>query len=87
MASNCEIEEVILGGGGAYNPVLKNYLRQYLSTDIAIKTHEDYGISNNFKEVMAFALLGYCTYYKIPNNVPSCTGANKPTVLGQIAYY
>ena len=83
---NVLIEEVILGGGGAYNPVLKNYLQKYLN-NIPVKTHEDYGISNNFKEVMAFALLGYCTYYKIPNNVPNCTGAEKPVVMGQISPY
>ena len=84
---NTTINEVILGGGGAYNPVLKTYLKRYLPKEISLKTHEDYGISNNFKEVMAFALLGYCTYYKIPNNVPSCTGAEKPVVMGQISYY
>ena len=62
------------------------YLKKYLPKDIEIKTHEDYGISNNYKEVMAFALLGYCTFYKIPNNVPECTGASKKVVLGQISY-
>lgn len=83
---NSSINEVILGGGGAYNPVLKQYLEHYLPKEITLKTHEDYGISNNFKEVMAFALLGYCTFYKIPNNVPSCTGAEKKVVMGQISY-
>ena len=82
---NVELNEIILGGGGAYNPTLKKYLGQYLHKS-PVKTHEDYGISNNFKEVMAFALLGYCTYYKIPNNVPSCTGAAKEVVMGQICY-
>ena len=83
---NATIDEVILGGGGAYNPALKKYLKHYLGEKVDIKTHEDYGISNNFKEVMAFALLGYCTYYKIPNNLPSCTGAQKEVVMGQISY-
>ena len=75
---------MILGGGGAYNPMIKKHLTEYLPAQIALKTHEDFGISNNFKEVMAFALLGYCTYYKIPNNIPSCTGAKGKTVLGKI---
>ena len=83
---NTKIDEVILGGGGAYNPVLIKYLSKYLN-NIPVKTHEDYGISNNFKEVMAFALLGYCTYYNIPNNVPACTGAKRPVVMGQISPY
>lgn len=81
---NVDLDEVILGGGGAYNPAIKKYLRIYLPKHIQIKSHEDYGISNNFKEVMAFAVLGYCTYYGIPNNLPSCTGADKRTILGKI---
>ena len=81
-----DIEEVVVGGGGAYNPTMMKFLRTYLPDDIKLKTHEDYNISNNFKEVMAFALLGYCAYYNIPNNVPSCTGADKSVVLGKFSY-
>ena len=77
-------ERVILGGGGAYNPFIIQKLREYIPNNIKLNTHEDFGISNNFKEVMAFALLGYCSYYKIPNNVPSCTGASELAVLGKI---
>lgn len=80
------IKEVIIGGGGAYNQFLIKLIRRYLPKHIELKTHEDYGISNNFKEVMAFALLGYCSYYKIPDNVPSCTGAYSSVVLGKISY-
>ena len=77
-------EKVIIGGGGAYNKTMMKLLRSYLPDNIELKTHEDYNISNNYKEAMAFALLGYCTYYGIPNNVPSCTGASKAVVLGKI---
>jgi len=80
-----DIEEVVIGGGGAYNKSLMSFLRSYLPKSIELKTHEDYGISNNYKEVMAFALLGYCCYYGIPNNLPECTGASKRTVLGKMA--
>lgn len=78
------IDEIVIGGGGAYNQTLMKFLRTYLPREIELKTHEDFGISNNFKEVMAFAILGYCTYYGIPNNLPSCTGAKSRTVLGKI---
>ena len=61
------------------------FLRRYLPEHVKLKTHEDYGISNNFKEVMAFAILGYCTFYGIPNNLPLCTGAKKRVVMGKIA--
>lgn len=83
--NNVDINEVVVGGGGAYNPTLMKYLRHYLPKHIDLKTHEAYGISNNFKEVMAFALLGYCAYYNIPNNLPECTGARRRTILGKSA--
>ncbi len=80
------VDTAIIGGGGAYNRTMMKFLRSYLPQRIELKTHEDYGISNNFKEVMAFALLGYCNFYNIPNNLPSCTGAEKRVVLGKITY-
>lgn len=82
---NMSVDEVIIGGGGAYNPELMRLIRKYLPREVELKTHEDYKISNNFKEVMAFALLGYCKYYGIPSNLPSCTGAKKRVVLGKIS--
>lgn len=83
---NLSINEVVVCGGGAYNKTLMDMLRLYLPKHIELTTCEDYGISNNFKEVMAFALLGYCTYYGIPNNLPCCTGANKRVVMGKLTY-
>lgn len=83
---NVGIHEAVICGGGAYNKTLMKYLRAYLPSYIDLKTCEDYGISNNFKEVMAFALLGYCTYYGIPNNLPCCTGAKKRVVMGKLTY-
>lgn len=83
---NVSINEAVICGGGAYNKTLMRMLRTYLPKHIDLKTCEEYGISNNFKEVMAFALLGYCTYYGIPNNLPCCTGANKRIVMGKLTY-
>lgn len=83
---NVGIHEAVICGGGAYNKTLMKYLRTYLPSYIDLKTCEDYGISNNFKEVMAFALLGYCTYYGISNNLPCCTGAKKRVVMGKLTY-
>lgn len=83
---NVGIHEAVICGGGAYNKTLMKMLRTYLPKHIDLKTCEDYGISNNFKEVMAFALLGFCAYYGIPNNLPCCTGANKRVVMGKFTY-
>jgi len=83
---SAHIKRVIIGGGGAYNNFMMKMLRKYLPKHIELNTHEDFGISNNYKEAMAFALLGYCTFYRIPNNVPSCTGAEKSVVMGKLTY-
>lgn len=78
------IDTAVIGGGGAYNKTMMKFLRDYLPKRIELKTHEDFGISNNYKEVMAFALLAYCNFYNIPNNLPCCTGAEKRLVLGKV---
>ena len=80
------IDEIIIGGGGAYNLTLKNMIKKYLPNNILVKTQIGRASCRERVEVMAFALLGYCTYYKIPNNLPSCTGAKKEVVMGQISY-
>lgn len=78
-----QIKEIVLGGGGAYNLTLKKLISEEFDNEIAIKSHEDFGISNKFKEAIAFAMLAYAYYYDIANNVPSCTGASRKTLLGQ----
>lgn len=83
---NVGLHEAVICGGGAYNKTLMKMLRTYLPKHIDLTTCEDYGISNNFKEVMSFALLGFCAYYGIPNNLPCCTGANKRVVMGKFTY-
>lgn len=79
------IDEVVIGGGGAYNKTLILYMKNYIP-DLIIKTHEDFGIPNKLKEAVAFAYLGYFTLQKQPNNVPSCTGADTNVVMGKISY-
>ena len=51
------IDEIILGGGGAYNLTLKKMIKEYIPNNISLKTHEDYDISNNFKEVSYISLI------------------------------
>jgi anhydro-N-acetylmuramic acid kinase len=75
--------QVILGGGGALNPVLRNCLQARLGVG-RLWTHEDFGVPNEAKEALAFALLGYQTLCGRPSNVPSATGASRPAVLGKI---
>lgn len=83
------IDEIILGGGGAYNKCIISFLNKFFKEEFSqppkILTHNDFGIPNDFKEAIAFAILGYASFYKIPNNIPSATGAKKAVILGQIA--
>ena len=77
------IDEVIVGGGGAYNLALMQYLADELP-GIKIMTNEAIGISSDAKEAIAFSLLGYQTYHRFAGNIPHATGAREAVVLGQI---
>lgn len=78
-------DEVIIGGGGAYNVTLLAMLQKRLAP-IPVLRHEDFGISSDAKEAIAFAILANETIYGIPANVPSATGANRPVVLGKVVF-
>jgi anhydro-N-acetylmuramic acid kinase len=77
------IHEVILGGGGRHNPALVAMLRERLAP-ARLLTMEDFGLNSEAKETVAFAVLAYQTWQQRPGNVPSCTGARRPVVLGKI---
>jgi anhydro-N-acetylmuramic acid kinase len=49
-----------------------------------VLTHEDVGLSTDFKEGLVFALLAHETIHNRPGSLPTLTGARKPVVLGQI---
>jgi anhydro-N-acetylmuramic acid kinase len=75
--------EVILGGGGAKNPTLRSMLIEE-PPSIRVLTHEDFGIDNQAKEALAFAILAHETMRGRAANIPSATGARLPVVLGKI---
>jgi anhydro-N-acetylmuramic acid kinase len=76
-------EEVILGGGGASNPILVRMLREALAPSRVV-THEALGMSSEAKEAVAFAVLAYEALHGRPGNLPSCTGAGSRVVLGKL---
>ena len=59
-----DIEQIVLGGGGAYNCTLIKFLEHYFKNSLEIKTHNDFNINDKFKEALAFAMLGFCTIEK-----------------------
>ncbi|GAA5097012.1 anhydro-N-acetylmuramic acid kinase AnmK [Wohlfahrtiimonas larvae] len=77
------IDEVIIGGGGAYNQFLMDRL-SYNLPNITVKRQEDIGLSSDAKEAIAFAILGNQTIHSRPSNLMSATGAKIPVILGNI---
>jgi len=76
-------DEVIVSGGGAYNATLMKRLRDQLPTSDIVSS-ESIGLGVEAKEAVAFAVLAYETWHGRPSNLPSATGARRPTVLGSI---
>ena len=77
------VEEVVAAGGGTANPTLMGMLAE-AAPGVALSTTEAWGIPPSSKEAYAFALMGFLTMHGLPANVPSCTGAGSPVVLGSI---
>jgi len=76
------IDEIVIGGGGAHNHTLLKLIERYSGGRVL--RHEDIGLSSDFKEALAFAVLGHETWHNRPASLPSLTGAEHPCVLGQI---
>jgi anhydro-N-acetylmuramic acid kinase len=79
------IDELIIGGGGAYNPLMMESIQRRLP-GLRVQTQEATGIPSDAKEAVAFAILGYECYHRRPNNLPSATGAKHPVVMGKIVW-
>lgn len=79
------LHRAILGGGGVHNRALREGLARRLP-QIIFQTHADFGLPDDAKEALAFALLGCETLHRRPSNLPSATGANAPAILGKICY-
>lgn len=90
IIANCQrflgpIDEVIVGGGGAYNRTLMTLLQEGFKP-VPVRTTEEYGVPIKSREAMGMALLAYQAFHRRPNNVPGVTGARCPVVMGKIAW-
>lgn len=75
--------EVIASGGGIHNPVLMRFLAGKLPA-IRLTNTGEYGLSADFKEAIAFAVLADRTLRGLTGNLPSATGARRAVILGEI---
>jgi len=80
-----EIHQLVVSGGGAYNPLIMAQLAAALSP-IEVLPSSQLGIPEDAKEAYAFALLAYENWQLRPGNLPNATGARRPAILGKISY-
>jgi len=78
------IKTLYVSGGGINNEFIMQHLKT-LNPEIYFTDHSQFGIKSQYKEAILFSLLAYTCLHKIPNNIPSSTGAKRATVLGVIA--
>jgi anhydro-N-acetylmuramic acid kinase len=76
-------DEVFLCGGGSRNLYLKQRL-QALLEPVQVFTTDEAGMSADFKEAIAFAVLAYWRKLGIPGNLPQVTGARVAVPLGNL---
>jgi anhydro-N-acetylmuramic acid kinase len=69
--------------GGSRNLYLKHRLQQLLQS-IPVLTTDEVGLSADFKEAIAFAVLAYWRNLGIPGNLPAATGASQEVLLGEV---
>jgi anhydro-N-acetylmuramic acid kinase len=74
------VDEVVVTGGGARNPVLMQGLRARCA--VPVRTGAEAGIDGDAKEAVAFAALAWAFRRGVAGNVPEATGAAGPRVLG-----
>lgn len=79
-----QMNKVYISGGGIQNKFIMEHLA-ILNPSVQFLTHKEFAINCQYKEAILFSLLAFTCYHRIPNNIPSSTGARKATVLGVIA--
>lgn len=77
------IEELVVSGGGAQNPVIMQGLREKFA-GASVTTSSALGMPSEAKEAILFALLANETVSGHAGNVPAVTGAAAAAVLGKI---
>jgi anhydro-N-acetylmuramic acid kinase len=82
------LDEILVAGGGAMNPVFMARLQAGLS-GVNVQRLEDsafgaYGFTSATREAAAFAVLGYYCVQGWQNTLPHTTGATRAVVAGKI---
>lgn len=81
-ANHTNAQLLIVCGGGAKNPLLMQRLRELCRAEVKIS--DEFGISSEYMEAMAFAWLAYKRVHNEKVKLSSVTGAKKDSILGGI---
>jgi len=80
-----KLDQLIVSGGGARNPLLMAQLAAALP-GVEVLPSSRLGVPEEAKEAFAFALLAYETFHQRAGNVSPATGASGPVILGKVSY-
>jgi anhydro-N-acetylmuramic acid kinase len=80
---NNKIDTLYVGGGGSHNKFLMKSLSDYF-VNTEIRRSGEFGIDEDYKEAICFAILANELIRGNPTNLPGITGATKPAFLGKI---
>ena len=75
--------ELIASGGGVRNPDLARRLAVAMAP-VPVVSSDERGLSADYKEAIAFAMLASARVDGVPGNVPEVTGAARQVLLGKI---
>ncbi len=78
-----EAEVLIVAGGGVHNDFLMDRLQHYFDP-ISVQHAQNFGLDEDFKEAIGFAILANETIHAQISNIPQTTGASRPAILGKI---
>lgn len=83
FASDHPLDALVVSGGGVHNRELMRRLAEAVAP-VPVRTTADYGVSPDAKEALCFAVLAHEWCNGVPTNLPSVTGASRPTLLGKL---
>ncbi|KXK55718.1 MAG: Anhydro-N-acetylmuramic acid kinase [Chlorobi bacterium OLB5] len=79
----CVIEELLISGGGAKNPLIMRALKNYFK-GVSVNEVKQNGINSMNKEAVLFAVLANECISGNPANMNRVTGSTKDVILGKI---
>lgn len=83
IEADCRIDDLIVSGGGAHNPLLMYTLKNYFKGAKVSKLQVN-GITTQNKEAILFAVLANECISGNPTNMNRVTGSTKDVILGKI---